>query len=199
MSRIVSKLLLAPLVLLIALAVVTTAHAAADPKAMRLRVADLPVGFAVEKERYMPNAVSAKEDGRPVSLLLRWGRINGYEIEFSRTQLVGAAVVSSTLSVYRTPAGAHSSMLDTYARMTKPYKGVTWRRASLGGTRLGHEARMFVATLKQNGTEYALHGIVWRYRNVKVGVLVAGLVLTDSAETVRIGRRQQARIQAVVG
>lgn len=74
-----------------------------------------------------------------------------------------------------------------------------FRRLSLGGT-LGHEARLYKATLTNEGTKIDIVSVIWRYKAVFSSVIAGGVSGTfDPAVVVALGRKQQARILKAAG
>jgi hypothetical protein len=89
---------------------------------MVLKLSDLPAGFALDKGYYTDNARAAKESETALADFTRWGRIAGYEADFSREALTGILKVTSAASTYKTAKGAAESTRDSYAQTTKPHR-----------------------------------------------------------------------------
>jgi hypothetical protein len=81
----------------------------ADPKAMVLRLSDMPVGFSLDKGSHISNLEAARESQVSLAQYRRWGRVSGYQAEYSRGALVGLIDVTSAASTYKTPTGAQGS------------------------------------------------------------------------------------------
>ena len=192
------------LVVLVTTVLLTGAFASASPastpdtKAMVLKLSDLPAGFVLDKGHYADNARAAKESETALADFTRWGRITGYEADFSREALTGILKVTSASSTYKTAKGAADSTRDSYAQTTKPHRfngqPVTFKQVSTGA-KIGHEARMYSTSLKANGFNFTFYAILWRYGTVKASLLVGGLRGTfDAATAVKMAKRQQARM-----
>ena len=65
-------------------ATVSAAAAQVDPQLLVLRQADVPAGFALDREQsgVRTNESESKGDRRLPGLLRRWGRVTGYETEY---------------------------------------------------------------------------------------------------------------------
>jgi hypothetical protein len=169
-----------------------------DPKAMVLRLIDLPVGFGLEDGYYVSNAKAAKEASGQASLadFIRWGRINGYEANLTREALLGLIRVQSRASTYRTAGGARDSLHASFRVAAKRrFEGSKLKRLSTGG-QIGHEARLYSATVKSGGVRLAVFLVGWRYFKVVASVLGVGVAGTVTADTVvGLARKQQRRIE----
>jgi hypothetical protein len=190
------------LVLALAGTLVSASSAAApDTKKMVLTLADLPAGFSLDKGYYASNARAAKESANtPLAQFIRWGRINGYEADFSRSSSSGILQITSRTSTYKTAKGATDSTHESFkAEGTKQKmmgQTVVFKRISTGA-RIGHEARMYAVEVKSEGISVIAYGLIWRYQTVKAAVLVAGISGTvDAADVVKLAQKQQARIAA---
>jgi hypothetical protein len=185
--------------LLLAVAVIalgTTAASGAsapDTKRMVLRLQDAPAGFEQTLGRYVSNKQAAvgsqvKKD------YAKLGRITGYEATFEKSGLTGLLQINSSSSIYKTARGAHDSLLASAAGAEKATP--RFRRLSLGGS-LGHEARLYKATLTNEGTKIDIISVVWRYKTVFSTVIAGGISGTfDPAQVVGLARKQQGRALA---
>lgn len=174
------------------------AHAASAPdtKQMVLRLQDAPAGFERTKGRYVSNQQAAAETNVQKDYA-KLGRITGYEATFEKGGLIGMLQITAATSTYKTPRGAHDSLLLSAAGAEKATP--RFRPLALGGS-LGHEARLYKTTITNDGTKIDVISLAWRYKSVYSGILAAGISGTfDPAAVVALGRKQQARIRAAVG
>jgi hypothetical protein len=174
-------------------ATVTLAAATVDTKQMVLRLQDAPAGFERTRGRYVSNKQAAAESSVPKDFA-KLGRITGYEATFEKSGLTGLLQIQSASSTYKTSKGAHDSLLASAAGAEKATP--QFRRLSLGGT-LGHEARLYKATLKNQGTTIDVVSVIWRHKAVYSSLIAGGVSGTfDPAQVVALARKQQARVSA---
>jgi hypothetical protein len=149
---------------------VTTAALAATPipKAMVLRLSDLPTSFAVTDIGVLTNEQEAKQKGQLVSLYTKLGRVTGYEIGFKRNASpgslpVGALVVVSSASMYTTTKGASTALRVESANIEANAKkdGTKLRRLSIGSP-IGQEARLYREESTESGLAEVTYVVVWR-------------------------------------
>lgn len=113
----------------------TTAAAAEDRpeveallRAAALRLEDLPSGFTLDEEKFTTNEESVTEGpsgGPTLEDLNRWGRILGYETDYSQevslgSLLGGTLFLQATTVVYRDSAGARDAFEFTRQRTSDP-------------------------------------------------------------------------------
>ena len=160
-----------------------------DPKRMVLRLSDLPTGFALDHAYYADNVRAAKESQTPLALLVRWGRINGYQVDYARAGNRGILHVRSVASRYGTAKGAADSLHYAFSEAGRVFTG----------TRIGTESRMYTATVNSQAVPVVGYAVFWRSRTVKAGIVAAGVKGTVRAtDAVALARKQQARI-AIAG
>ncbi len=198
------RLILLIVLTAVAAAAAATAFAAApDTKRMVLRLGDLPAGFSLVKSYSVDNALAVKQSKSTTAAdFQRWGRITGYEADFSRVAITGLIVINSNVGLYKTSVGARDSLRDSFATATKPnrFDGqlITFKRVSIGSS-LGQEARMYTAQLSGPGINVTLFAVVWRYKTVKASLLTGGLQGTvDAKDAATLAKKQQARIVAAL-
>ena len=101
---------LATIALVAGLAASAALAAPPDTKQMVLRLADLPSGFSLDKGYYADNARAVKEsDDASLADYVRWGRVTGYDAEFSRDAIAGIVSLDSAASADKTTKGAAAS------------------------------------------------------------------------------------------
>lgn len=178
---------------LVALAAAALAGGAADPKTMVLQPADMPVDFRRTKVRYVSNAQAARE-AEVKKDFARLGRVRGYEATYRKKAVRGTLVVVSRASTYRTAAGARQSMAIDF-RGAERSRSPRFRRVGLT-TKIGDEARMYRATVKQGRTTVEVYTLAWRSGRVYAAVIGSGVAGTGKPYfVVKLARRQQARIR----
>ena len=175
---------------------VGAAQAAPNPKAMVLKLTDLPASFSLEKGYYCDNACAAKEGSTPLSRFQALGRITGYAAQYTREALVGAIRIESHASLYKTAKGAHQSWLDSIKKAGNKGGGSPrFKELSLGG-RIGHEARYYSTTGTFGGVKATIYVVIWRYGNVKASLVLGGVAGTvEPALGANLARKQQIRIK----
>lgn len=172
------------------------AASAPDTKQMVLRLQDAPTGFERTRGRYVSNQQAAAET-KVKKDYAKLGRITGYEATFEKGGFVGMLQITASTSTYKTPRGAHGSLLASAAGAEKATP--RFRPLALGGS-LGHEARLYKTTITNDGTKIDVISLAWRYKGVYSGLLAAGISGTfDPAAVVALGRKQQARVRSAVG
>lgn len=145
---------------------------------MVLALADMPSGYKMTNESgWRSNARAAKESkNTTLAQFQNWGRIIGYEADFSRdvsivSAMTGAVDVESVANVYKTSGGAHSSFADNVKHCnTKPFSPLSLSE------RIGDEAVLCVAVVKSKGNPDAkAFGLIWRHGSVLAGIIAVGL------------------------
>ena len=187
--------------LLVAAAVVSAAGAAVPrtppPATLVLRRADLTTGYTGRGAR-VDNAAAAR--GAPpgfAAKIARWGRVDGYEVDFTRhtgTLQDGPLVIRSSASVYRSKSGARAAF--AYARRHLVPRGYV--PLALGFS-IGDEARQWVSQ-DQSGLGTLLeYVVIWRERNVDGSVVLTGRVgVVSAADVAPLAKKQESRIRAAL-
>jgi hypothetical protein len=184
------------------LGVTAVALAAAPvPKAMVLRLSDLPTSFAVSDRGVLTNAQEAKQKGQLVSLYTKLGRVIGYEIAFKRNAApdslpAGPLVVVSSASVYTTTKGASTALRVESANLEAHAKkdGTKLRRISVGAP-IGQEARLYREESTQGGLAEVTYVVVWRQGPILSYVVTWGASgRMAPAHAITLARKQQTRI-----
>ncbi|MGZ8688375.1 MAG: hypothetical protein ACXWZP_08095 [Gaiellaceae bacterium] len=194
-----------PVLVLAGLLVAASSAAVPDTKRMVLRLSDLPARFALEQGHYADNARAAKESStQTLADFTRWGRVIGYEADFSRDGTTGILFLSTGASTYTTVKGAGASLRDSFAVAVKPQRlngqRVVFARVAMTGAPLGQEARTYTTNVLSQGVHVTFFVVLWRHGAVKATLLVGGPRGTlKAAEAVRLARKQQARIAAATG
>lgn len=155
-----------------------------DPSRLVLHRAELPAGFAVDRDDtgLRTNELETKDAPALAAKLVAWGRLTGYEAEFDRSP----DSVSARIDVYRTAKGPERQLALSVAELRK--SGIT----GLERTRLA---------LGDGGWLYATPApgrfavAVWRHGRVFAGVAALGLT---RARTLALARAQERRIAAAL-
>jgi hypothetical protein len=169
--------------------------AAIDPRAVTLRLDDVPTGFAVTRQRYVPVAEVAKVADKTVAQVRALGFLRSYQREFERQgtaqQLTtGPVAIRSTTSVFRSAKGATAARRLPFT-VPAPAK---MRLVSLR-ERIGDQATLRLITLVEDDTPVAVFVLSWQSGSVVGQILVSGLQGAVAAgDAVRLARAQQARI-----
>jgi hypothetical protein len=173
---------------------------AKDPSRMVVQLSDLAAGFETATRRARPNATVAKETGVPLTTLIGWGRIDGFQAEYDRSvdpasPPHGAATVSAAASTYRTAKGlarAYRASVERIARTRSP------RYVSRAlPARLGDAAQLWETRFVQDGITVVLFTVVWRTAGTLSNVAVAGVAgRLSAADALVIARKQDARVRA---
>jgi hypothetical protein len=169
------------------------------PAALVLHRADVGRAYAGRGQR-VDNADAARGAPRGfATTLARWGRIDGYEVDFARRASVatlqdGPVAIESSASLYRTASGAHSAF--TYSRRHLVPTGYV--PLPLGFS-VGAEARQWVRQGASALGAMLQYLIVWRQRTVDASIVVTGRVgVVSAANLAPLARRQEARILAAL-
>jgi hypothetical protein len=131
--------------------------------------------------------------------LARWGRIAGYEVDFTRparsaTLQDGPLEVKSSASVYRSESGAGAAF--AYARRHLVPGG--YGPLALGFT-VGEEARQWVSQGESGLGTMLQYVLIWRERNVDASIVLTGRVgVVSAADVAPLARRQETRIRAAL-
>ena len=176
------------LMLLAAVGVVAAPAAAVDvaPRALVLRSADVPAGWALDREEtgLRTNRDEAGTDKKSRALIARLGRVTGYQAEWRRGAMDS---IVSRADVFRSTNGARM-YLDIAADSLRS-SGIKGLRRS--PARLGDLGYAFGGG--PNGT---VAWVVWRSGPV-AGTVVGWGVPLDT--TLALARTQQRRIAAALG
>jgi hypothetical protein len=180
----VIRILIAVVVALAAALPAAASTAEVDPSRLVLRHADVPAGFQVDADDtgVRTNAREAKSEPRFKTLLQRWGRVTGYEVEFDRAD----ASIGSRADVLRTAKGAEQ-MLDWYLLEVRKIGIRGFIRTQL---ELGDEGWMY-----RSRTPAQFTIVTWRSGRVFAGLGTTGLT---NARTRALAQKQQRRIAAAL-
>ena len=178
------------------------AHAATpDPNSLVLRTSDvqaldLPVKVVLITAGYRSNAQAAREDhAPPVAQLRRWGRTNGYRVEF-RPSLArrGEYGFTSGVEMFRSLKGTKEAMqhlLAVYGRESA--SGL--RPTAIQGS-IGDDAHGYTVSLTLENTTYEYIVIFWRYRTALGHLSISGRAKdVKLVDALRLARAQQAHMK----
>ena len=163
----------------------SSATAAVDPGRLVLRSTDVPAGFVADTKStgVRTNQDEAGTDRKSGKLIVRLGRVTGYQAEWRRA----SEVVVSRADVFRTRAGARTYIgLAATSFRNSGIKGL--RRSTI---RLGEEGYVF-----HGGASDGVVWVVWRSGTVAGMVVGWGL---SRATGVGLARKQQRRIASARG
>ena len=141
-----------------------TAHAAElDPKALVLTKTDVPAGYRLDAARSGVKTNAEETDPRIRALLVKWGRVTGYQADFRG----GPKSLTSRVDLLGTARGARS-MLDWFkTEMRKAgIRGLERHRTGLGAEGWIYRGRV-------QGAGFAV--IAWRHGRLFAGVAVSHL------------------------
>ena len=172
--------LVGALLALAALVAPVAAGALTDPGRLVLRQADLPAGFAVDRDEtgLRTNALEAREVPETRNRFRRWGRGTGYQARFVR----GHASIEARVDVFRGAGGA--SRLLEWVRSEARRSGFHGQK--LARFRIGAEGLILWV-----GDSLTL--VTWRQGRVFAAVFGDEL---PRARLVALARVQQRRIVA---
>jgi hypothetical protein len=180
----------------LALLAASASSANRDPKNMVLRLQDMPTGLAVTTSLYTSVAAAAKSGSVSVAQYKAWGYLTAYESDFEKKGSIGdmltsASQITSSVTVYRTSAGAAKSLASSVATCNKaPFKEL-----SVGAT-IGDKAHLCSATRKSGGVTVQIYAVLWRRGDLKAAVLTAGVVGgTSPTQAVKLAQVQDKRMR----
>ena len=160
--------------------VVSAAAAEVDPKALVLAPSDLPRGFVLDREEsgLRTNADEAKDGREARELIVRTGRVTGYEVTWSKR----GATLDSRADLCRRAAGARVLLDFVEEGMQK--SGIAGLRRAPAS--VGAESWIYFGS-----RPVAFTLVAWRYERVFAGIVAVGLT---NAKTLELARKQQRRI-----
>jgi hypothetical protein len=171
----------------------------APPATLVLRGSDVGPAFSGQGAA-VSNADAAR--GAPpgfAATLARWGRVDGYQVDFTRrvgagTLQDGPIAVKSSASAYRGPGGAHLAFL--YATRHLVPAGYVPLPLGFG---VGDEARQWVSQGASSLGAMLQYVLTWRERTVDASIVVTGRVgVVSAGDLAPFARRQDARIRAAL-
>ncbi len=171
-----------------------------DPKSLVLQLADMPTGFGLKSAQYRSNEMVARENNKPLSKILSWGRINGYKVVYTKpvalsSLLKGPIEIDSTASVYRAARGARASFADSLAGLSKKDPKRKLKQLAVG-TGLGEQARLYTYVEKSGGFTIRVFLVAWRTDRFIASVLTGGVDGgIESESAVDLAKGQQARLR----
>jgi hypothetical protein len=162
---------------------------------MVLELSDLPTGFAVDQAQTVANA--ELNAGDPPKNYRKLGRLTGYDATFTALGVGGLTAIDSFASIYKTRAGAQSSLVLSLAQVRK-HGGSTFL-ALTGAVRLGHSAQLYLTRSNVSGTKVDLYIVAWQHGPIFAEVIGAGRSGTvDPSEIIGLAEKQEARIERAV-
>jgi hypothetical protein len=184
----------------IALSAVAGAAHTPPPSALVLHRADLGRAYTGHGVAVSNSDVAR---GAPVGFagkLARWGRVDGYEVDFTRALSAtglqdGPLIVTSTASVYRTAGGARASIAYANRRLVP-----TGYVPLALGFRVGRQARQWVRQGASGVGAVLQYVVSWREQTVDASIVLTGRVgVVSAADIAPLALRQDARIRRALG
>lgn len=166
------------------------AATALDPQTLVLRVGDLK-SFRVSSTTVVPLAEAGR--GKPPGWrqkLVQWGYRSAFVADFREPATDRR--LSSQAVVLGSERGARAYLAAIFRSPPAP-SGL--RRVALG-KRIGHESRLYIQYLSQDGVRMELQYLGWRNRNVFAGVvLIQERAKLDATGITSFASTQNARIE----
>ena len=155
------------------------------PQLLVLRQADVPAGFALDRDRsgLRTNESESKGDRRLPGLLKRWGRVTGYETEYDH----GEGTLTSRADLFRNAEGSRLMMAYVVGEAkTSGIKGIRPLpvRIGSGGWLYGGGSGAGAFNL-----------VIWRHQRVFAGLVAFGV---QKGRMLGLARAQQRRIAAAI-
>jgi len=181
---------------LCALIVAAGAAATRDPKAMVLRLSDIPSGFFVQSQGYESLRAAAAGSPFTVAQYKAWGYLSYYEVDYELAGtgtkvLTGPLEIASSASVYKTAAGAAASFAASRAQCPK-HGRLFSTNAPIGDGSFG-----CVYSTSKSGVPVVVYVLTWHRGPCKAGIVVDGLSTAVSAtRAVGLARLEDTRIRA---
>ena len=180
------RVLLAVVACFLVATVSAAVAAQVDPQLLVLRQADVPAGFALDRDRsgVRTNESESKGDRRLPGLLKRWGRVTGYETEYDHRE----ATLTSRADLFRTPDG--SALMMAYVVEDAKKSGIKGLRRS--PVRIGSGGWLYGGG---SGAGAAFDLVIWRHERVFAGIVAFGV---QKGRMLGLARAQQQRIAAAI-
>lgn len=112
-----------------------------EPAALVLSAADLPAEFQPTRNAARDNETAASESANPrarLAQLQAWGREQGHEVGFTRSDAGGPVELSCTVSRYTQPGGANEALKDYEAALRQ--SGTPRDAEAIGERSLAYQA-----------------------------------------------------------
>lgn len=167
-----------------------------DPKAMVLRMRDLPEGFQLAQGRYLNIRTEAKSTAVSTARVASWGYLSGYEADY--TALQGETALITSASVYRTVAGSRAEFAFTAERVASKKPPFAGRVTPISSSvRIGTDSQFYAFSVNQSGKPISGYGVSWHSGRVGAALLIAGGAASsvpNFTTVVTLARNQQALI-----
>ena len=171
----------------LALLAVPASAAQIDPAEFVLRLAEVPVGFELDREEsgLRSNELEVKENPE-IRVVVRWGRVTGYQAAYTR-RTRNPGTIESRADLFNGATGARKLLVWVDSELRKSgFAGQKRARVDLGSEGWVHWA---------GGSGLDLSVVVWRQGRVFAGVMALGLT---KDRTLALARVQQRRIVAAL-
>lgn len=166
-------------------ATVSASAAQVDPQLLVLRQADVPAGFALDRDQsgLRTNESESKGDPRLPALLERWGRVTGYERQYDYRE----GTLTSRADLFRNSEGSRQMM--AYVVDDAKRSGIKGLRRS--PVRMGSGGWLYGG----GSGAGAFNLVIWRHQRVFAGLVAFGV---PKARVLGLARAQQRRIAAAI-
>jgi len=156
-----------------------------NPQLLVLRQADVPAGFALDREQsgQRTNETESKGDRRLPALLERWGRVTGYETEYDHRD----GTLTSRADLFRNAEG--SRLMMAYVVDEAKTSGIKGLRRT--PVRIGSGGWLYGG----GSGAGAFNLVIWRHQRVFAGLAAFGV---QKDRMLGLARAQQRRIAAAV-
>lgn len=166
-------------------ATVSASAAQVDPQLLVLRQADVPTGFALDRDQsgLRTNESESKGDPRLPGLLERWGRVTGYERQYDYLE----GTLTSRADLFRNAEG--SRLMMAYVVDDAKKSGIKGLRRS--PVRIGSGGWLYGG----GSGAGAFNLVIWRHQRVFAGLVAFGV---QKGRMLGLARAQQRRIAAAI-
>ncbi len=166
-------------------AAASASAAEVDPQLLVLRQADVPAGFALDRDRsgLRTNESESKGDRRLPGLLKRWGRVTGYETEYDH----GEGTLTSRADLFRKAEG--SRLMMAYVVDEAKTSGIKGIRPL--PVRIGSGGWLYGG----GSGAGAFNLVIWRHQRVFAGLVAFGV---QKGRMLGLARAQQRRIASAI-
>ena len=168
--------------------------AALDPRALRLRLSDLPPGYHPEQQAYLDLCdLEGHPDlgGRCAALLRALGRYSAYWTEYTNLghEVPGPLFVDGAVIVAQSAPGAKAAMRVADVLVNPDVSNLRVKRIP-NGVQIGQETRRYATWSLSVGQRMRAYAVVWRDGRVMGAVVTGGVP--------RAGALREAELYATI-